>query len=135
MEALQKCISVLLLTVSYLAFWGFWVVLIYGHYWYGYTEESEDVTDWNCYAPQDKDVTEPYMGPLGSEPDNYHDVSQNFKVCARMGFYTYIYIGFVLALLQVKGFLDVAAIFAAPGACLWVTNMLVVMIYRWRHAG
>ena len=63
MESIRKCISCALLAVSYFAFWGFWAALIYGHYMYGYSEEPEEVTQWTCYAPQDKDVKTPYVGP------------------------------------------------------------------------
>ena len=53
-----------------------------------------------------------------------------------MGFYTYIFIACVIFLLQIKYCFEYILLLSwCPIGTLWLTNLLTVMIFRWRHAG
>ena len=93
LRQISLCVSGILFLVGYLLHLSFWAGLIFGHYYFAYGEGLD--RGWTCYAPQDKDVKEPWNNliPENERPDSYHDVGDNFKLCARFGFYTYVIIG------------------------------------------
>ena len=124
-------------------FFGFWFALVYGHFYYGYgngiNNDGEELE--TCYAPQDKDVQIPWSSSGGGNiPDDYHNVNDNFILCARFGFYTYLCVTLLLVMFQCIGnrdgcLLSLVSCLTAPIGFLYITNLLMVMIYRWRHAG
>ena len=125
-------------------FFGFWIALIYGHFYFGYGIGSSNSGEESeiCYAPQDKNIEQPWSFQTSKAiPDDYHNVNDNFILCARFGYYTYISVTVIFFLFQFVDGTDgnkMEAIFsclALPIAALYVTNLLMVMIYRWRHAG
>ena len=96
MYKISVCISSLLLLVGYILHLSFWAALIFGHYYFAYGDGLD--RGWTCYAPQDKDIKLPYNNfKLEKErPYSYHDVGDNFKLCARFGFYTFVVMGTAL---------------------------------------
>ena len=57
--ALQKCISAICLLIGWVTIVGFWLAIVYGHYYFGYANELNEAS-WSCYAKQDKDVLVPW---------------------------------------------------------------------------
>ena len=45
-----------------------------------------DYEDWECYASQDSSADVPWDLSLGSAPDSYHNVSDNFYMVNLWGF-------------------------------------------------
>ena len=81
-------------------------------------------------------MTVPWLGMEEDAPDGYHNVNDNFRVCARIGFFTYIFItGMIVIGQNLKALETIFTTCGCPIVLLWLTNLLVVMIYRWRHAG
>ena len=133
-NCLANCLSGMLLIIGWLILFSFWSALIYGHYYFGYVNNGLEEGHLSCYAPQDKDVLVPWDGQ-GAVPDSYHNVSDNFQLCARFGFYTYIGVTTAALCFQFKSTLPVAGLLSVCVPFVYSTNMLMAMIYRWRHAG
>ena len=93
---IAKCFSFLCLVVGWVTLFTFWGGLVFGHFYFGYSMNGLDEASWTCFAPQDKSVTVPWPGPKEDVPDNYHNVSDDFQLCARFGFYTYLMVTLTL---------------------------------------
>ena len=133
----------MLLLVSWLLVAAFFGGLTYGHYYFGYVGEPTD-NDLTCYASGDKDITVPWDLSLGDVPNSYHDVSWNFRLCARFGLVTFSLISCTLCSANTlvpfidrcgEGTLVVPLVLGCSSAFMYVTYMLLVMIFRWRHDG
>ena len=141
---LQRTCSAILLIISWLLVAAFFGGLTYGHYYFGYVDEPTD-KDLTCYASGNKDITVPWDLSLGDVPDSYHDVSWNFRLCARFGLVTFSLISGMLCLtITLIPFAQcvinecLAILFSLLGcgfSFMYVTYMLMVMIFRWRHDG
>ena len=142
-RCLQYFCSYFLLSISFLLFMAFWVALVYGHYYFGYQGGISD--EYTCYAPNDKDYKVPW--PIEEEiqqpPDNYNDVTHNFKMCARFGFYTYSAMVIIFTFLSFakscrpdqSTVMSWGAICLFPFSLVYLANLLFVMVYIWRQDG
>ena len=116
--------------------------LVYIHFYFAFDNSLEEATDWTCWAKQNRDKTEPYLGEgKPKHTDEWHDVGDNFKVCARFGFYMYSFVALVMVLTPwfYKVSDDCGGVCMGIGLAVFgimiATYMLMAMIYRWRHAG
>ena len=133
----MKAFSVLVLLLAAL------VVLVYVvslPVFYGLFSFS-DYEDWECYASQDSSADVPWDLSLGSAPDSYHNVSDNFHMVNLWGFCNFAIAagigccGLCCALFNN----ELASISLAIGLGLtflsYFVHFLTLLVMRWRHAG
>ena len=90
--------------------------------------------EWTCYASQDENQ----LIPSNEDGEGLHSVSDNFRVCSRFGFFSFAILTGWIKCLQNKKFHRhnrTNFLCMMVNVAMWLTFMLMVAIYRWRHAG
>ena len=131
-----KLIAYFLYYISFLAYYGFFLTLTAGHFYFYLMSFDKG----NCYAFQDKNNETAYL--LIDVPGGSLDVSNNFRVVNLMGFISFffitltmMYVHFKMSCTSYYSPRDCMALWMITLFLLWACYYLTLLVMRLRHAG
>ena len=132
----KKCCSIVTLIWSFLVFFSFWGLIVFGYGYYSWSGNS-DLNKYECYASNDKDQIQAFA--TQNADGSLHDVTANFRVVTIWGFFTYTLMVLTFMCLLCQGEDGCLTPCLAMMACViglsWISHFVTLMIMRWRHAG
>ena len=134
----KQCCSVLTMIWSFLVFFSFWGLIVFGYGYYAFSPHSDLHASYDCFASNSKDV-ENIAYSKQNEDGSLHNVTANFQVVVYWGFFTYALMLSIFSCLLCNGengcLTPCLAILAFITGCSYIGHFLTLMILRWRHAG